>query len=234
MSLARRSSAEEHMDTDCVDEADYARCLGDLARVNRLTLTHRPMLAWLAAETADRRPFSLVDVGCGHGDALRAVAHWAARRHIPVHLTGIDRHPWAIRAARAATADPAIGFVEADVFAWRPDPRPDFIISAQFTHHLDDATLVRFIAWMEATARRGWFIGDLHRHPVAHRGFPLLARMAGWHRFVRQDGQVSIARGFRPAEWGPLLAEAGVPPNAATVRRHVPFRLSVARRCAPR
>ncbi|MBN8926300.1 MAG: methyltransferase domain-containing protein [Rhodospirillales bacterium] len=222
------------MDTDCRDEADYARCLADLARVNRLTLTHRPMLAWLAAETADGAPFSLLDVACGHGDALRAVARWAARRGQVAQLTGIDRHPWAINAARTATPDPAIRFVQADVFAWTPDPRPDFIVSAQFAHHLDEAALIRFIAWMEATARRGWFIGDLHRHHVAHRGFPLLARLAGWHRFVRHDGQVSIARGFRPSEWPALLAAAGLPPQAATIRRHLPFRLSVARRCTPR
>ena len=69
MNLARRSTQQERMDTDCVDFADYSRCLRDLSRVNIVTLTHRPMLAWLARHaTAD---FSLLDVACGHGDALR-------------------------------------------------------------------------------------------------------------------------------------------------------------------
>ena len=51
MSLAARSTADERMDTDCVDFDDYRRCLRDLSRVNTVTLTHRPMLAWLARET---------------------------------------------------------------------------------------------------------------------------------------------------------------------------------------
>ena len=71
MRLAARSTAEERMDTDCVDFDDYRRCLRDLARVNTVTLTHRPMLAWLARETVWLRSFALLDVACGHGDALR-------------------------------------------------------------------------------------------------------------------------------------------------------------------
>ena len=55
MSLAARSTADERMDTDCVDFDDYRRCLRDLSRVNTVTLTHRPMLAWLARETAGLR-----------------------------------------------------------------------------------------------------------------------------------------------------------------------------------
>lgn len=233
MSLTARSTASERMDTDCTDYADYRQCLRDLARVNTVTLTHAPMLAWLERETAGRSAFSLVDVGCGYGDALRRVAAWARRRGLQANLTGLDLNPWAIRAACEATHDPAIRFIAGDAFAWHPDPAPDFVISAQFTHHLSDPEIVRFIRWMEAKAGHGWFIGDLHRHWFPHRGFPLLARAAFWHRFVRQDGQVSIARSFRPHEWRSLLTEAGLSEDAASVSWHLPFRLCVARSRRP-
>ncbi|HEY8290388.1 MAG TPA: hypothetical protein VIG49_14040, partial [Acetobacteraceae bacterium] len=62
MILAARSTEAERMDTDCADYEDYRACLHDLARVNTVTLTHRPMLAWLARETAGLRSFSLLDV----------------------------------------------------------------------------------------------------------------------------------------------------------------------------
>ena len=39
----------------------------------------------------------------------------------------------------------------------------DFVVSSLFTHHLSDAMIVRFLRWMEATARRGWLIYDLQR-----------------------------------------------------------------------
>jgi hypothetical protein len=48
MTLAVRSTQPEQMDTDCADYADYSRCLRDLSRVNVVTFTHRPMLAWIS------------------------------------------------------------------------------------------------------------------------------------------------------------------------------------------
>jgi SAM-dependent methyltransferase len=233
--LRRRSDAAEHMDTDCVDFDDYRHCLSDLTRVNLVTLTHRPALVWLARETAGLTSFSLLDVGCGHGDLLRRIRRWADRRGIEARLIGLDLNPWATRAAREATPPAArIDYMTGDVFAFTPDPPTDFIVSSQFAHHLTDEGVAAFIRWQEAHARRGWFIGDLHRHWFAYYGFPLLARVARWHRFVRMDGQVSIARAFTSPEWRVLLAAAGLTVADAEVTWHVPFRLCVARRCPHR
>jgi 2-polyprenyl-3-methyl-5-hydroxy-6-metoxy-1,4-benzoquinol methylase len=211
------------MDTDCRDYEDYARCLRDLSRVNVVTLTHRPMLGWLAKQVAGRPDFSLLDVACGHGDALRRIR----RRHPRARLTGIDLNPWAIRAATEAT-DPAdnIRFINGDAFSFAPDVPFDFLITSQFTHHLTDPEVVDFLRWLVSHTTSGWFIGDVQRHALAYYGFPILARLFFWHRFVRQDGQTSIARSFRLAEWRALLREAGIPD--APVTWHVPFRVGVA------
>ena len=120
----------------------------------------------------------------------------------------------------------AIEYDTGDVFAYRPPSRPDYVVSSLFTHHLPDAQVVEFVRWMEATATRGWFVNDLHRHAVAYYGFRALAALSGWHRFVRHDGAVSIARGFRRGDWERYLAEAGV---QATITWKTPFRLCVAR-----
>jgi 2-polyprenyl-3-methyl-5-hydroxy-6-metoxy-1,4-benzoquinol methylase len=232
MSLARRSTVEERMDTDCVDYDDYRRCLRDLARVNTVTLTHRPMLAWLARETSGLRSFSLLDVACGHGDALRRIDRWAARRGISVSLDGIDLNGWATRAARDATdAGAPIRLRTGNVFAMDAAETFDFIISSQFTHHLGDAEIVNFVRWMELHARRGWFIGDLHRHWLPYYGFGVLATIARWHHFVLSDGRISIARAFVPAEWRRLMQAAGMADGDVEIGWHMPFRLCVARRC---
>jgi hypothetical protein len=120
----------------------------------------------------------------------------------------------------------AIAYHTGDVFEHAPQPPPDFIVSSQFAHHLTDAELVRFIGWLERHAKRGWFIADLQRHTLAYYGFGLLATVAGWHRVVRHDGMVSVARSFRLGDWARLLGEAGV---TAEVRWHVPFRICVGR-----
>ena len=109
-----------------------------------------------------------------------------------------------------------------------PERPFDFIITSQFTHHLTDAEVVEFLRWLPLHAARGWFIGDVQRHVVAYYGFPILARVFGWHRFIREDGQISVARSFHKAEWRALLAQAGI--SDASVTWQFPFRLCVASR----
>lgn len=219
------------MDTLAISDADFAACLADLDTVNRLTLAARPTLAFLARLTAGwpaGAELRLLDAGAGQGGMLRAIHRWAVRRGLSPRLVGVDLNPQAIAAARAATP-PAMGvtWITADIFAAAPDPRPHVVTSALFAHHLDDAGVVRFLRWMEGTASHGWFVNDLHRHLLAHHGFALLAAAMRWHRFVRHDGPLSVARAFVPADWRRLLAEAGI--AGAKVSWHVPFRLCVGR-----
>jgi 2-polyprenyl-3-methyl-5-hydroxy-6-metoxy-1,4-benzoquinol methylase len=236
MNLAARSTADERMDTDCIDYDDYQHCLRDLSRVNVVTLTHRPTLAWLAREIGNRKSFSLLDVACGYGDVLRRISRWAESNGIAARLEGVDLNPWSTRAARAATPESArITYHTGDIFAFEPaGGAVDYIISSQFTHHLTDEQIVMFIRWMEAHARRGWFIGDLRRHWFPYYGFGLLAWIARWHHFVLSDGRISIARSFVPGDWPRLIRAAGLTEADVAITRHLPFRLCVARRCPER
>lgn len=230
---ARRSSAAELMDDETVDFETFRACLADLAVVNRLTLAYRPTIDFLerlrqASRLASSRPLKIVDVGSGYGDMLREIARWGAERNVPLRLTGVDRNPWAARSAAAATpAGMAVDWLTADVFEVAPDA--DLVVSSLFAHHLDDAALARFLAWSETHARTGWFVNDLHRHPLSFHGFRLAARALGRHRFVQHDGPVSIARSFRPADWRRAFAGAGIAADAVEIRRRFPFRLCVAR-----
>ena len=223
MNLAQRSTQPERMDTDCADFEDYQRCLRDLSRVNVVTLTHRPMLSWLAKHAND--DFSLLDIACGHGDALRKIR----ARYPRARLTGIDLNPWATRAARDATGPAAgIDFINDDAFAYQPERPFDFIITSQFTHHLTDQQVVSFLRWLPRNAANGWFISDIHRHALPYYGFPILARLALWHRLVREDGQISVARAFIRSEWEVLLRQAGITDQQAKIAWYIPFRLCVA------
>jgi 2-polyprenyl-3-methyl-5-hydroxy-6-metoxy-1,4-benzoquinol methylase len=229
MTLAIRSTVAERMDTDCVDYDDYRRCLRDLSRVNTVTLTHHPMLAWLRKRTQGLQSFSLLDVACGYGDALRKIRRWADRRGMAARLEGIDLNPWATRAASEAT-DSSITYRSGDAFALDQDEIFDFIVSSQFTHHLSDDEIVYFIRWMDAHARRGWFIADLHRHWLPYYGFGVLAWLARWHHFVSSDGRISIARAFVTADWQRLVRLAGLTEQDVAITWHIPFRLCVERR----
>lgn len=235
--LAQRSTQAELMDDPAFgDAALHARVLADLAAVNRLTRTHAPLLqflrgAWRALPP--HTPLTVLDVGCGHGDLLRALRRAATRDgRAPgtLRLVGLDLQPHAVAAARAATpAAAAVEFVAGSVFDLERHTaptavRPDFVVSSQLAHHLDDDALAALLHWLQRHARRGWCVADLRRAWLPWAGFRLLARAARWHPVVRIDGTRSIARSRTPAEWRALLARAGL---AAEVRRHAPFRLTV-------
>jgi len=227
-SLARPAEDSEQMDAIDLDAATYGAILTDLATVNRWTFAARPTIGFVARAIGDRRHFTLLDVGFGDGDLLRAIAHWAERRGIEARLSGVDLNPKSAPVAQAATPGRfAIDYVTGD-YLDLVDRGFDLIVSSLVAHHMRRDELLRFVRTMEAQARIGWQINDLHRHRLAYHGFPLLCRAMGWHRIVREDGQLSIARAFRPAEWRPLLVEAGLN-HAARVRRRFPFRICVER-----
>ena len=222
--------------------------LGDLAKVNRFTHGYQPTLAFLdriagscdACRSVCIRPLRILDVGSGGGDTLRAIAHWAAARNIPVDLTGLDLNPLSTRAAQEFSdkdsSDPKdisaplvanIHWITGDVFSYSPDPQPDLVLSALFTHHLSTPEIIRFLSWMEQHASLGWFINDLHRSRNAAFFFPLLPILLGWHRFISHDGPVSLRRAFVPEDWQRILAQANI--SAATIEAHSMNRLCVAR-----
>lgn len=225
--LATRTIAEEQMDADDLSAETYAAVIGDLAKVNRLTMNARATLAFLARAVRDR-PFRLLDVGFGHGDMLRSIARWAAKRGIACELVGVDLNPRSEPAARAATPpELPIRYVTGDYAELAGEPW-DVIVSSLVAHHMTHAQLVDFLRFMDGHARMGWLVNDLHRHALAHFGFPILATIMRWHPMVKADGTLSIARSYRPAEWPPILAEAGV---SARVYRSFPFRLCVEKIC---
>ena len=64
----------EWLDTAAPDRSERAAYLESLAWFNGVMLGHRPVLSWLkAAARGASEPLTLMDVGCGYGDLLRAI-----------------------------------------------------------------------------------------------------------------------------------------------------------------
>jgi SAM-dependent methyltransferase len=230
ISFAQRAHLTELMDEPCSYE-EFRGCLRDLESVNRTVLSYRPTVRWLnqfshlTAET-----LHVLDVGSGAGDMLRRVEEWAQHTYLTVQLAGIDRNPNAARAAREF-APPAsrIKWITGDIFSYQPPAGIDIVLSSQFTHHLSDAEVVRFLQWMERNAKRGWFINDLARGKRSYKLFKMLARYMDWHRFVQHDGPVSILRSFTTEDWRGYIREAGFEHLPIKIEPAWPGRLCVSR-----
>ena len=232
LDLSRRSGEAEWLDGADLHPAELKPVLRDLARFNGAMLGHRPVLAWLkraAKGSASTEPPTLLDVGCGYGDLLRAIRRWANRRSMALRLIGIDLSRETIRIAKDATdrADD-IDYQAADMFDYRPSVPIDFIVSSLLAHHLSDEAIVKFLRWMEATARHGWFIYDLQRHPVPYYFIGLMGRLTRLHKMVIHDGRISVARSLTRREWEMRIAAAGIPRDAVDLRWFL-FRFAIGR-----
>jgi SAM-dependent methyltransferase len=232
LDFGRRADLSELMDGPCGRDVMRA-CLRDLARLNRWFLGYRPVLEWLHVVNGATRkePLRILDVGCGFGDGLRRIELWARRHRVAVELTGIDRSPDIIAiASEASPPGSAIQWITADVFGYEMIRPADLVISSLFTHHLADHDVVRFLAWMEEHAERGWFINDLSRAPVPYYLLRWFAKAARLHPFVQHDGPVSFLRAFVREDWRRLCAAAGLTGDDIQIVDYTPARLCVARR----
>lgn len=229
--FSRRSIQAELMDSDAIGYEEFRDCLRTLERINILTLAYRPTLRWLKGKIrSGAGGVTIWDAGSGGGDMLRRLWKAAGREGAGVTLVGIDINPWSKQAADEVTPrQSSIQFVTANVFEFQ-NGKPDYIISSLFTHHLNDNDLVHFLRWMDVTALKGWFINDLHRHPLPYYFIKGATALFTRNRLIRHDAPVSVARSFTRRDWQRLMDEAGIPENRYFIRWHFPFRYCVGRR----
>lgn len=211
------------MDSEDLDEATYVDVVHDLAKVNRITMAARPTLDFLSRAVGDRNSFRLLDVGFGDGDMLRQIARWAQKRGIEAELVGIDLNRRSLTAARDPVHDDLNIDYRIGDYADLAGEGWDCVVSSLVAHHMTRPQLTAFLRFMDGEARAGWLVNDLHRHGFAYFGYPLLAALMRWHPIVKHDGRMSIARSYRPAEWPPILSDAGI--EGARIYRAFPFRL---------
>ncbi len=230
-SLRAPIEVEEEMDAAELAPARYARVLADLSRINALTMAARPTLAFLdrvRARGVGGRRWRILDVGFGSGDMLARIARWGDRRGVALDLVGVDLNPKSEMVAAPRLGD-RVRLVTGD-YRDLAGQGWDIILSSLVTHHMTTAQRTAFLQFMETEAGRGWLVNDLHRQRLPFTGYPLLAALAWVDPIVRRDGQLSVGRSFRRAEWQAMLAGA-LPDAAAKVRifRSFPYRLCVER-----
>src|SRR4051812_22709800 len=137
----RRSAQTEILD-EPISTDELSPILHDLARFNGVMQGHLPVLRWLdraAKGLPADQSLTLVDIGCGYGDLLRAIRQWASKRGRPLRLIGIDLSVQVIEVARGVTeAADEIEYHAADIFKFQPDGPIDFVVTSLVTHHLTD------------------------------------------------------------------------------------------------
>lgn len=222
-----RSLKAERIDTGDYTSEEYDRFLSDIRIVNRFAGDIRAIKNTLLREIEnDNLPeFSVLDVGAGSGELLRAIAKAARKKHRNAILTGLELNARSARSIIEESSDfPEICAIRGNALELPfADNSFDYTISSLFTHHLTNEQIVNALIEMRRVASRGIFIIDLHRHPLAYAGYKAFCAAFRISRLVREDGSLSILKSFKPGELSDLAKKAGI--ERSRVERHFPFRL---------
>ena len=223
----QRSYELENIDKGTYTPEEYEGCLVELRRVNEWLGDAKVLRESLftGIERAGLRRFSVLDVGAGSGELLRVTAQWARETKRNASLWGLELNERSAAAILEESRDfPEIAAVQGDGLALPfPTGSFDYVIQSLTLHHFDDAGAVSVIREMARVARRGIFVIDLHRNPVAYFFYTTVGRLFLHNRLLREDGALSILRSFTPAEMVVLGQQAGL--ADFTVVKHFPSRL---------
>src|SRR5436190_1111019 len=98
--FSQRSSELEHLDKGDYTPEEYEGCMAELRRVNRFLGDTSALRHSLLAEIEREglKSFSVLDVGAGSGELLRAVADWSRETNRRALLVGLELNA---RSARA-------------------------------------------------------------------------------------------------------------------------------------
>lgn len=216
MSLRQRSYEKELLDDPDVPFKDIVVNMQELNKVNTLLGGHavtRKGLAYLLEKAAVNGIVTIAEIGCGGGDNLFAIQQFLQKRKIPFQLIGVDMKPACIAFARQAYgATMKATWICSDYRDVQWDTPPDIIYSSLFCHHFTDEELVAQLQWLYQNSRTGFFINDLHRHPVAYQAIRILTSCFSKSYLVKNDAPLSVKRGFLKQDWTRLLAQAHISP----------------------
>lgn len=180
----------------------------ELETINKFLGGHALTLKATRLLTAGLPCFSIAEIGCGGGRNLAEIICDANRNGVTATAIGIDINPECIRFA--GSRYPNICFINNNYKEAALPIVPDVLFSALFCHHFNDEDLVAQIQWMYSNCARGFFINDLHRHPLAFYSIRLLTRLLSRSYLVKNDAPLSVQRAFVRKDWEKLFQRAGI------------------------
>jgi ubiquinone/menaquinone biosynthesis C-methylase UbiE len=225
--FSQRSYELENIDKGTYTPEEYEGCIVELQRVNEWLGDAKALRGSLLKEIERQglRSFSILDVGAGSGELLRVAAQWARDTDRIASLVGLELNERSAQAIIEESADfPEISSVQASgLMLPFPDAAVDYVISSLTLHHFDDEGAVNLLREMRRVARRGIFVIDLHRNPMAYFFYTTLGHLFLHNRLIREDGALSILKSFTPDELEKLGQQAGL--KNISVEKHFPSRL---------
>lgn len=223
-----RSNEKELLDESNILCGLLYKNLRELDFLNQTTGGHSISLKGIKQLMTDHHKiYHVVDLGCGSGDALKTIADWARFNNYSVMLTGVDMNANAIEYLKKHCIDyPEINGVTAGYQDYLSESDfIDIVHCSLFCHHLNDDELLRLFIYFRQHVKTGFIINDLHRHWLAYYSAWLFTRLLKGTVLAKNDGPISVLRGFKSSELIYLLNKADI--SNYSIQKEWAFRLLI-------
>jgi 2-polyprenyl-3-methyl-5-hydroxy-6-metoxy-1,4-benzoquinol methylase len=200
-----RTDEPETMDDFAMEGEVLREALDKIAEINqllggnKLTLLGVKSLINKVSKTAK---VTIVDVGCGNGDMLRNLADYAIKNNLNFNLIGIDANNYTINHALKLSENyPNISYRCEDIFDKAfSELKYDIVLCTLTLHHFKESEIFDVMNVFHTNAALGVVVNDLQRSSLAYRLFQSLCFVFRLNAMSREDGLVSILRGFKKKE----------------------------------
>lgn len=201
----KRSDADEIMDDFALEGETLREALDKIAKINqllggnKLTLQGVQKLLENKSKTTEIR---IVDIGCGNGDMLRYLADYAKNNNWNFKLIGVDANNFTINHAINLSKNySTISYLCEDIFDTEFDNlKCDIVLCTLTLHHFKENELEKLMAQFYKNTTIGIVVNDLQRSAIAYRLFQALCFVFQLNKMSKEDGLVSILRGFKRSE----------------------------------
>ena len=199
-----RSNKIEIMDDLNMEGELLLKTLDQIAAINKRLGGNKATilgLNTLIKQAPKEVSLSIIDLGCGNGDMLRAVADNGKKQGRIFKLIGIDANEHTINYARKLSVDyPEISYIKMDVLSDEfSGLTGDIVLSTLFMHHFKDPEIEKMLVSLLNKISMGIVINDLHRCRRAYWLFRFISLFIS-NPMVRNDGAISVLRGFKKKE----------------------------------
>ncbi|MDR7211057.1 methyltransferase domain-containing protein [Flavobacterium piscis] len=200
-----RTQETEIMDDFTLTGEELQSALDQIARINRLLGGNKLTLNGtkeLLKKINTSEPITIADIGCGNGDMLRMLANYGSENNMNFKLIGIDANAFTIDYAKSLSVSfPVIEYICVDIFSEEfKTLQYDIVLCTLTLHHFTNEQITNIISIFNKNATIGIVINDLHRSKLSYRLFELICFVFNLNKMSREDGQVSILRGFKRKE----------------------------------
>ncbi len=198
-----RTEESEIMDDFTLEGEELKDALDKIAKINQLLGGNKLTLSGLKKLLPNKNQLvTIIDVGCGNGDMLRQIADYGKANGYNLNLIGIDANAFTIKYASQLSADyPNINYLCEDIFTINSVAlKCDIFLCTLTLHHFKDEEIIELLTIFKNNSILGIVINDLQRSSIAYRLFQLLCVTFQLNKMSREDGLVSILRGFKKQE----------------------------------